>query len=424
MEWVYLAISVNGAAYTVNAFIPMKRNPLLFGWSFFASWMTIELAWVNLAWQVATTAYFARRGALRTKAGRLALVFNLVSWVGLAVIIWRSLGVRHEVRSAFKTQTSGGGFSQSIPKFSSPKVPITRKRNIPFSRVAGKTLRLDVYQPSAPAAAGVKRPAVVQIHGGGWVLGDKREQGLPLLKHLAQHGWVGFNVNYRLSPGATFPDHLVDVKTAIAWIRDHADEYSIDPDFIAVTGGSAGGHLASLVALTSDRREFQPGFESADTSVQAAVPFYGVYDFTNRHGHYPPDLVPKFLGPIVVKAFIDTEPEKFADASPLDQINVDAPPFLVIHGDNDTLAPVEGARDFVEALRAVSKAPVLYLELKGAQHAFEIFPSIRANSVMRGARHFLETLYHEYLEGVAPEDVPAQDLAGTVDADVADGVSA
>src|SRR5690606_10531101 len=140
-------------------------------------------------------------------------------------------------------------------------------RNVPYRRVAGKTLRLDVTVPSAPVPAGAERhPALMQIHGGGWVIGDKREQGLPLLRHMAAQGWVGFNVNYRLSPGATFPEHLDDLKAALAWIKEHADEYGIDPSFVCVTGGSAGGHLSALLALA----------ESDD--VAGAVPFYGVYD--------------------------------------------------------------------------------------------------------------------------------------------------
>ena len=154
-------------------------------------------------------------------------------------------------------------------------------KNVEFARASGKVLRLDVTIPSAPVPAGrTKRPALVQIHGGGWVIGDKREQGIPLLTHMAAQGWVGFNVNYRLSPAATFPDHLVDCKRAIAWIREHADDYGIDPDFICVTGGSAGGHLTALVGTTVGDPRFQPGFEDADTSVAAAVPFYGIYDFT------------------------------------------------------------------------------------------------------------------------------------------------
>jgi dipeptidyl aminopeptidase/acylaminoacyl peptidase len=122
------------------------------------------------------------------------------------------------------------------------------------------------------------------------------------------------------------------------------------------------------------------------------------------------------MGPWVIKAHLEDEPEKFAAASPLDQIHPDAPPFLVVHGDKDTLAPVEGARDFVEELRAVSKAPVLYLELKGAQHAFEIFPSIRANHVVRAVARFLETVHADYVAGIAPEEMPGEEIAEEIDA--------
>ena len=94
-----------------------------------------------------------------------------------------------------------------------------------------------------------------QIHGGGWVIGSKNEQALPLMYHLARAGWVCVSVDYRLSPQATFPDHLVDCKRALAWVREHVAEYGGDPDFVVVTGGSAGGHLAALVALTPNDAE-------------------------------------------------------------------------------------------------------------------------------------------------------------------------
>lgn len=423
MERTYLAVSINNAVYTVNAFRPSKRNVLFFGWSFFASWITIELAWFHLVWQVLFTGYAVRKGVLKTTSGKVGLALNLLSVAGLAVMVIRSIGARREVHAVFKAEGASGAFGREIRKRSMPKIKTRRTRNVPFARAGGKTLRLDVWHPADRAEQGVRRPAIIQIHGGGWVIGDKREQGLPFLKHLAEHGWVGFNVNYRLSPGATFPDPLVDVKRAIAWVREHADEYDVDPNFIAVTGGSAGGHLTALVALTANRPELQPGFEEADTSVHAAVPFYGVYDFTNRNGYMPPQVVSKFLGPVVVKAFLEDEPEKFALASPLDQIHADAPPFLVIHGDLDTLAPVEAARDFAEELRSVSKSPVLYLELKGAQHAFEIFPSQRSVQVLRGARHFLETIYASALAGRDAEDIPVEDLVEAVDPEVAETVA-
>ena len=105
----------------------------------------------------------------------------------------------------------------------------------------------------------------------------------PLLHRLASNGWVCVSASYPLVPAATFPDQLVALKQAVNWMRTAGAAYGIDPAFIAVTGGSAGGHLASLVALTGNRVEYQPGFENADTSVQAAVPVYGIYDFLNRN---------------------------------------------------------------------------------------------------------------------------------------------
>ena len=95
---------------------------------------------------------------------------------------------------------------------------------------AGRVLKLDVYDPADPPPPGARRPAVLQIHGGAWVIGDKRSRACRCSRHLAVDGWVGFNANYRLSPAATWPDHLVDLKAALVLIREHADEYGIDPE--------------------------------------------------------------------------------------------------------------------------------------------------------------------------------------------------
>jgi len=389
MGWIYLLVSINGATYTLNAYKP-SRHPLLSGWSFFASWITIELAPYHLIWQVIATTFFVWRGALRTKPGRLGLAITMASWVGLALSIRQSLASRHEIRDALRDLGSD--------RQPAPDLPVRVRRHITFGRAGGRTLRLDVHEPAVPAEPGQLRPALVEVHGGGWVLGWKERQGQLLLNRMASRGWVGFNVDYRLSPMATFPDHLVDVKRAVAWIREHAADYGIDPDFIVVTGGSAGGHLTALTALTANDPDYQPGFEDADTSVQAAVPFYGVYDFTNRNGVWPEGSVERFLGPIVVKADLRDEPEKFAAASPLDRVNPDAPPFFVIHGDKDLLAPVEDARDFVHRLKEQSNEPVYYLELHGAQHAFETFPSIRANAVIDAVERFMGAVHEAYVD--------------------------
>src|SRR5690606_28814162 len=143
----------------------------------------------------------------------------------------------------------------------------------------GQRHHLDLYRPQRRDHP---LPVLLQIHGGGWMTGDKRHQAGPLMNLLAANGWACVAANYRLSPAATFPDHIIDVKRAIAWIRVHGPEYGLAPGFIAVTGGSAGGHLAALAALTANDPEFQPGFEEIDTSVAACVPLYGVYDFLDR----------------------------------------------------------------------------------------------------------------------------------------------
>ncbi len=207
---------------------------------------------------------------------------------------------------------------------------------------------------------------------------------------MAERGWVCFAPNYRLSPKATFPDHIVDVKRALAWIREHADEYGVDPRFIAVTGGSAGGHLCALTALSQNDPLFQPGFEEADTHVAACVPFYGVYDLTDRHGLRGKASMEPFLAERVFKCTPDENRELWEAASPLARVQAEAPPFLVIQGTHDSLVFVEEARSFVRALREKSQSPVLYLEIEGAQHAFDIFHSLRSARAVNAVARFVE----------------------------------
>jgi acetyl esterase/lipase len=287
---------------------------------------------------------------------------------------------------------------------------LTRVKNITFAEYGKKKVRLDVYK-AADAQPGDKRPGVLQIHGGGWVFGDKREQGVPLLNHLAANGWVGINANYRLSPRAKFPAHLIDLKKAIKWYREHAEEHGADPNFLCVTGGSAGGHLAALVGLTPNDPEYQEGFEDIDTSMRAAVPFYGVYDMTNRKGHWHKDTVRRFFGPWVLGKKLEEDPDAFRKASPMDLVRSDAPPFFVIHGSHDTLVPVEDAREFVELLRAVSESPVLYAEMKGAEHAFEVFPSYRTARVIEGVERFLHSVHQQYVRGRSTEQVSEEEVS-------------
>ncbi|HEX7668720.1 MAG TPA: alpha/beta hydrolase, partial [Polyangiaceae bacterium] len=238
MSWAFLGISLVGLALTLNTFRPIGgvlRIP-----AFFASWLVNELPLHTLVGQAAVTVAFARAGALGAWPGRVGLLVMALSSGGVIVLWRRGHRAGHTMRSVLGPH--GGnepwprvpGHKLWLP-FAPGRSGVRRIKNLVFTGEEKKKLELDVFLPQK---AGERRPAILQIHGGGWVIGDKREQGLPLLHHLATHGWVGFNANYRLSPRATFPDHLIDVKRAIAWVREHAAEYGVDPGFVCITGGS------------------------------------------------------------------------------------------------------------------------------------------------------------------------------------------
>jgi acetyl esterase/lipase len=265
-------------------------------------------------------------------------------------------------------------------------------RNISYGD-AGLRNQLDVWK-RADLPADAKAPVLFQVHGGAWVTGMKEGQGEPLMAHLAERGWVCVTANYRLSPRATWPDHIVDVKKALAWTKESIAEHGGDPDFVVITGGSAGGHLCSLAALTAHEKDFQPGFEDADTTVAAAVPFYGVYDFTNRHGTSRADME-GFLARSVFKSEMANDRSRWEQASSLSHVGPHAPPFFVLHGTNDSLVPVEQARTFVDELRKESTDHVVYAELPGAQHAFEIFPSLRTHATVHAVERFLAVIRSE-----------------------------
>jgi acetyl esterase/lipase len=146
------------------------------------------------------------------------------------------------------------------------------------------------------------------------------------------------------------------------------------------------------MGLTANDPAFQPGFEDVDTSVRAMIPFYGVFDWTGTGGTKRDVGLRDMIQKYVVKKPFAAAPDVYEAASPMFRVHPGAPPALVIHGDLDTLAPVTEARAFVEKMRAVSRKPVVYVELKGAHHAFEIFNSIRAMHVISGVDLFLAWL--------------------------------
>jgi len=399
-----------GALNTANGRKPLARNGGAGVLAFATGYPTSEMPLHALGWQALATVGFARRGAFRSPAGLAGLGLSLVSWMTL-VRMWReSLNTGALMESALRDGLGDDldlAHQPVAPDFEAPTVrrrlvrgpaglAETRARyvargetNISYGP-AGPRNQLDIWRrPDLPADG--RAPVILQVHGGGWVIGNKQQQAMPLLAHLAERGWIGVSINYRLSPRATWPDHIIDVKRALAWVKANIASYGGDPDFVAITGGSAGGHLSSLAALSANEAEFQPGFEEADTSVVAAVPFYGVYDWVNRDGTGRADMEP-VLARLVLKSKLSEARDVWEFASTMTWVRPDAPPFMVIHGSNDTLVPVEQARSFVSMLRAESKKPVVYVELPGAQHAYELFDSPRTLFTLDAVDRFLETV--------------------------------
>jgi acetyl esterase/lipase len=253
---------------------------------------------------------------------------------------------------------------------------------------------LDIWR-HRDVKAGDRAPVLLQIPGGAWTVNGRRPQGYPLMGRMAELGWVCVSIDYSKSPRSAWPAHIVDVKRALAWIRENIAEYGGDPDFIAVTGGSAGGHLASLVALTANDPRFQPGFEDADTTVQAAAPYYGVYDLTDAakmHG-----MMMQFLELFVMKENYADNPGLFELASPISHVHRDAPPFFVLHGESDSVIPSVQARSFCAALREAGAPAVGYAELPNAHHAFDLFATIRSRLAADAVADFLGVVHGRHL---------------------------
>jgi acetyl esterase/lipase len=429
----FLRRQVVTAALTANALRPLPGYEAAIP-SFFAGWLTTELAPHLLA----ATAADATAHSTRGRRDWRGLALAGASAAGLALMIRQSRQVQQVAEDAL-TDALGLDYSDALDALPTPAELATpwRKLVYPFRmkdeavhverNIAyndhGRRGRLDVYTPAGGTGrrtADGGAPVLLQVHGGAWTIGNKDQQGLPLMNHMAAKGWVCVAINYRLSPRDPFPAHVIDVKQALAWIKEHIADYGGDPSYVAITGGSAGGHLTALAALTAGDRAWQPGFEDADTSVQCAVPHYGVYDFAGSTGLRTAELMrDRFLAPRVMAKRWSDDPEAFEAASPILRITPDAPDFFVLHGVNDTLVDVGQARQFVARLREVSDKSVVYAELPGTQHAFDVFPSIRSAHVVRAIDRYLHWHWNTWRAGLdhdAQVDDSAQaDQAGQAD---------
>ncbi len=384
-------LSLLGLIGAINALRgPAIHRPPPLRPPFLPALLTAEAVPLRVAIHAIVALLLIWAGALDRLAGRVGLVLTLATWLGYVAIQWRAASTKKVMATALtQAGIDSSGYAhvnwRRVLRAYPYRVPANLERLEDIEYAPG--LLLDLYRNRE--SDGSLRPAILYVHGGSWRGGNRRQQGRPLLHRLAESGWIAISASYPLVPAATFPDQLIALKKAIAWMREQGRDYGIDPGFVAISGGSAGGHLAALTALTANRAEFQPGFVEADTSVQAAVPVYGIYDFLNRNrtrDDWP--IIPRW----VMKADPRKAEDLFKLASPLDQVHRDAPPFLIIHGAVDSVVPTAEAHQFVDALRAVAENPVAYAEIPGANHAFDVLDSLRTHYMISGVQRFLEAI--------------------------------
>jgi acetyl esterase/lipase len=240
---------------------------------------------------------------------------------------------------------------------------INTKYDVVYTRAGGAELKLDLAYPSGGAGP---FPGVMVIHGGAWRQGDKRDVR-PALAEFARRGYVAVSPQYRFCPKETFPAQVLDVKSAVRWLKANAKDYKLDPGHVGAVGFSAGGHLALMLGLTgpADGLESDPPAGAPDTAVHAGVNYFGPTDLA------APDipavtvpLVHDFLGgPVAEKS------KEAARASPLTYVSKGDPPVLTFQGTKDPLVPHTQAFKLAEAMSAAG-VPGRVEVLVGAGHGW------------------------------------------------------
>ncbi len=240
----------------------------------------------------------------------------------------------------------------------------TVERDTTYCHAASLPLKMDVYSPGK--RSDTPWPAVVFVHGGAWMGGDKATtDGLRDIPELVRRGYLVASVNYRLAPQWKFPAQIEDVKCAVRYLRAHAATYHLDPNTIGMYGASAGGHLAALLGLADDKLWVEPDAEYADQSnrVQAVVDLYGPSDMTQ--------VFPGASGLIDERVFgaASKRDRRLAAASPVAYVSPGAPPFLLIHGEQDDLVPLSQGEELYGRLKEAGNRVQLVV-VKNAGHVF------------------------------------------------------
>jgi acetyl esterase/lipase len=237
---------------------------------------------------------------------------------------------------------------------------------------SSRTEKLDLYLPKS-RKAGEKSPAVLLIHGGGWKEGDKRQaREIEFGMTLAKNGFVAASINYALRSDGKFPLNLQDCKNGVRYLRAHADELGIDPNRISVMGGSAGGHLALLVAYTADQPALAPSqpYPGVSDKVSSVVDFYGVSNLATRK-ETDPNGKPLKIEPLdsTTQSIFGSTPQDWKKASPITYVKRDVPPTLILHGKKDTTVDFDQSQELADTLKK-SGATYEIIWLPNAPHSF------------------------------------------------------
>lgn len=250
------------------------------------------------------------------------------------------------------------------------------KKDVVYGRAGDQDLQLDIYGADPKQ----KRPAIIMLHGGGWVGGSRNDMGI-IASTFSQRGYVCFPISYRLVKGDKnrYPAQIDDVQQAVRWIRAHADDYGVNPQKIGVLGASAGAHLAALLGTTDTRDNSIPELSRYSSRVQCVVDLYGPMDFTSFADAPVIDAEQRSEGMRLVAGFLGPLPENaknYKDASPITHIDSKTAPFLIFHGAKDTLVPLVQSQQMDEALRKAGIESKLIV-FPNVGHGYSDFDSIQ-----------------------------------------------
>lgn len=283
--------------------------------------------------------------------------------------------------------------SEQLPPPPQPPAGVIAHRDLVYVRGGHERQKLDLYLPET----GESHPLIIWIHGGAFRMGSKEGNAdNPPPFHYATQGYAVASINYRLSQHAIWPAQIEDCKAAVRWLRAHAAEYKLAPDRFAAWGPSAGGHLVAMLGTAGHVREFEVGEHLGYSSrVQCVVDYFGPTDFLQMDDQRPADGMihnaPDSPESELVGGNIQEHPDKVARANPItyipkDDVTVDVPPFLIVHGDQDPLVPHGQSILLVDALETVGADVTLYT-VKGGGHGRFSDPQVSKLTAAFFAKH-------------------------------------